>query len=187
MKKPKKLSFIDQNLRIRNSEDLLTNTIRVSRWSKIILDKLNSSSDFPEKEDLKNELSKMIDFMGYDVVENSNNVRNYVWEDVFNSMNPAEIKRFNNLNEFQHQITKGEFVSDIKEFAEKEGNPEDLSDEFIQFYEKLDNEKTKLFFSMYDKDDNECWDRVLGQLLYHRQLGRDELMFVELTDEDVFS
>jgi hypothetical protein len=186
MKKPKKLTFIEQNLRIRHSDDLKTNTLRVLRWSKIILNKLNSSSDFPEKENLINELSKMIDFMGFDVVEIANDLKNDVWDDVFNSMNPVEIKRFNNLNEFHYQITEGEFVSDIKEFSEKEGESEDLVNELIEFYEELDNDKSKLFFSLYDKDENECWDRVLGEIIYRRQLGHDELMLVDLVDDDIF-
>jgi hypothetical protein len=186
MKKAKKLTFIEQNLRIRNSDDLKTNTLRVLRWSKIILNKLSSSSDFPEKENLTNELSKMIDFMSYDVVEISNDLRNDVWDDVFYSMNPVDIKRFNNLNEFQHQITEGEFVSDINEFSEKEGEDEDLVNELIEFYEELNNDKSKLFFSLYDKDENECWDRVLGEIIYRRQLGHDELMLVNLVDDDIF-
>ena len=171
--------FKEQSMKIRVVSELAMNSLRVSKWSDLILKKLTSSPDFSGKEELFKDIQNMLEFMSYNTVEVSNDLKNEMMDELFEYSNTNDVRKFEGMFELQNQISNGVFVSDIKEFAFKEGELEDLVHDLVNHYLKTDDEKSKLFLSLYVIDKDECYDMVLGQMMYWRELNNEELMSID--------
>ena len=171
--------FKEQSIRIRTVNELALNSLRVAKWSDLILKKLTSSPDFSGKEELFKDMQNMLEFMSYGTVEVSNNLSFEMIEELYEYSNTNDVRKFQDIFELEHQISDGVFVSDIKEFAFKEGEVEDLAHDLVNHYLNSDDEKSKLFLSLYVVDKDECYDVVLGHMAYWRELNNEELMSID--------
>jgi hypothetical protein len=75
------------------------------------------------------------------------------------------------------------FLSDIQSISLKDGEGIDLVNELIDMYFNSTNEKSKLFFNLYESDSIEFFDMILGEVLDWKELGSEELMTVDIMDE----
>jgi hypothetical protein len=174
--------FKEQSIRIRTVNELALNSLRVAKWSDLILKKLTSSPDFSGKEELLKDMQNMLEFMSYNTVESSNNLSFEMIEELYEYSNTNDVRKFQDIFELEHQISDGVLVSDIKEFAFKEGELEDLAHDLVNHYLNSDDEKSKLFLSLYVVDKDECYDVVLGHMSYWRELNNEELMSIDIEE-----
>jgi hypothetical protein len=75
------------------------------------------------------------------------------------------------------------FLSDIQSISLKDGEGIDLVNELIDMYFNSTNEKSKLFFNLYESDSIEFFDMILGEVLDWKELGSEELMTADIMDE----
>jgi hypothetical protein len=169
--------------RIRMVDDLCKNSVRVSKWTSLISDKLSSSPDFIGKEEILDEMKRMRNYMSFNTVEFSNDLKNEVTEELLGSSSKNDLKRIQKFVDFNYHITEGMFLSDIQSISLKDGEGIDLVNELIDMYFNSTNEKSKLFFNLYESDSIEFFDMILGEVLDWKELGSEELMTADIMDE----